>query len=517
MLTGVHPSDTQAASRRSGRVSLLTTGRDEPLHVALAHYLRARIEAEEWRAGARLPAVRQLAAEFGVSAVTAARGLQLLAADGLVMSVHGKGTFVAERGTAGAEDLPAHDFSWQHVLLPTIAPTRAAAILASDDTPADVISLASSASAADAFPKTFRAAWQVLARSFPASVAQGRSPAGDPELRAWIARYVERTGIQTDLSRILVTGGAQQAINLTAQVLLRPGDTVLVERPTYIFALSVFESLGATCIEVPVDEHGLRVDLAEDLLARFRPKLIFTVPTGHQPTGATMPLARRHALLAAARRFDAIILEDDFAHEFSYGGAAPCAIKSLDWDGHVVYARSFSKITVPALRVGCIVADGPLLHALLEAKRLADRYTSSVLQQALLAYASGRYFLRDLERARGLYKVRRAAMQAALEREMPVGVTWSMPAAGFNVWLTLPPSVSASAVASEAARRGVLVARGEPFFYRGDPDNALRLTFSDNDPLRIREGVRRLGPAIEAVMATSRRTATSLPVADVVA
>ncbi|MGN6030186.1 MAG: PLP-dependent aminotransferase family protein [Thermomicrobiales bacterium] len=490
----------------------------QPLHLGLAEDLIARIERGEWADGQRLPSVRELASEFSMSTFTVSRAIRQLTSAGRVQTIQGKGTFVVPERTARALTpfgdegqngrLPV-DLSWQNALLRKPASTRASQIvqplIRSSQLSSDMIVLASGGETSDVLPAhSLQAAWKGLLGDVKSDMIGGWAAEGELQTREWIVQYLTGMGIATTPDNVIVTSGGQQALSLVAQTLLEPDDTVLVERPMYLFALSILDSLGVRCIDVAVDEDGTWVDAAEDLIERFHPKLVLTVPTGQVPTGITMPTNRRMQLLAAARKHGIIVLEDDHASEMNYEGAAPPAIKSFDTHGHVIYAKSFSKITLPALRIGAIVAEGLILDALKHAKLISDRYTSTIIQSAFLAYVNRTSFPRDLQRYRTIYGERRDAMLDALQREMPDGVTWTHPAAGFHLWLTMPPGISAQEVAVRAAANGVLVARGGAFFAQGDPDTGVRLTFTSNDPERIRLGIQRLARAVEDAMRGGR-------------
>ncbi|MGC4190223.1 MAG: PLP-dependent aminotransferase family protein [Thermomicrobiales bacterium] len=492
----------------------------KPLHLDLVEDLIARIDRGEWERGERIPSVRELASEFSMSTFTVSRAIRQLTSAGRVQTVQGKGTFVvsdaAERAVArinGDErnGFGAVDLSWQNALLRKPASTRASQIvqplIRSSQLSSDMIVLASGGETSDVLPThSLQAAWKGLLSDVQSEMIGGWAAEGELPTREWIAQYLTGTGIETAADNVIVTSGGQQALSLVAQTLLEPDDTVLVERPMYLFALSILDSLGVRCIDVAVNEDGTWIDSAGDLIERFRPKLVLTVPTGQVPTGITMPSSRRRQLLAAARKHGIIILEDDHASEMTYEGAAPPAIKSFDAHGHVIYAKSFSKITLPALRIGAIVAEGLVLDALKHAKLISDRYTSTIIQSAFLAYVNRSSFSRDLQRYRTIYGERRDAMLDAMQREMPSGVTWTHPVSGFHLWLTMPSGISAQEVAVRAAANGVLVARGGAFFAQGDPDTGVRLTFTSNDPERIRIGIQRLARAIEDAMRGERNT-----------
>jgi DNA-binding transcriptional MocR family regulator len=469
--------------------------------MGLADDLIARIERGDWAGGDRLPSVRELAASLDISPFTVSRAIRHLSETGHVETIQGRGTFVATAGPDASAPVSDVDYSWQNALLRRPVSTRAHQIveplIRSATLSDDLIVLASGGETTDVLPrKSLEAAWRHLLADVTSDMLSGWNSQGEPATREWIATYLRETGIQTTPDRIIVTNGGQQALSLVAQTLLEPDDTVLVERPAYLFALSILDSLSVRCIDVGVNEDGSWVDNAEDLIERFRPKLILTVPTGQVPTGTTLPLQRRRQLVEAAHRHGIVILEDDHASEMSYDAPAPVAIKSLDTWGHVIYAKSFSKITLPALRIGAIVADGLILDALKHSKMIHDRYTSTVVQAAFLAYVSRPSFPRDLQRYRRIYKERRDTMLKALELTMPAGTRWTHPAAGFHLWLTMPDGVSAQEVAVRAAANGVLVARGGAFHVQNDADRGIRLTFTSNEPERLRVGVERLARAI---------------------
>jgi DNA-binding transcriptional MocR family regulator len=476
----------------------------KPLHVGIAGDLQARVESGEWKPGARIPSIRDLATELGVSPFTVASAVRQLKSGGKLETIHGKGTYVARVEPSLSPPVVA-DLSWQNALLRQPISTRANAVVQpfihQAALPADTVMLAGGGEAIDVLAtKSLVSAWRGLLNHLSSDLLEGWSPVGEVRTREWMAGYLAKAGINAKPEQMIVTSGGQQALSLVAQALLGPDDTVLVERPMYPFALSIFDLLGVRCIDVPVDEQGRWVLVAEDLIERFRPKLVLTVPTGQVPTGATMPLEQRRVLLQAARRHGIMILEDDHGSEISYDRPPPPAIKSLDTHGHVIYAKSFSKITLRALRIGCLVADGLVLDALRNAKLISDRYTSTILQEAFLAYVTRPSFSRDLTRYRKTFRERRDAMLAALQQEMPDGVTWTTPASGAYLWLTVPPGVSAREVALRGRANGVVVANSSPFFAQGDPDTGFRLTFTDNEVDRLTLGVQRLAAAVKDAM-----------------
>jgi GntR family transcriptional regulator/MocR family aminotransferase len=298
----------------------------------------------------------------------------------------------------------------------------------------------------------------------------------------------------------LVTSGSQQALALVAHLLLRPGDVVLVESPTYVGAIDLFHSLDVRLLGVPVDEQGMRVGQVEDLLRTASPRLIYTIPTFQNPTGTCMSGRRRRQLIDLADRYNVPILEDDFAGDLRYGGRAQPTLKALDPGGRVIHASTFSKILIPGIRVGFLVAEGPVYEQLLACKRAIDLATSNLMQRALEAYITVGRYQAHVRRACRLYRRRRDAMLTALERHMPAGARWRSPQGGLFVWLQLPAGLSADELHPLAGEEGVTFAPGSFFFPGERPQSYLRLNFVMNSTEVMEEGIRRLGQAVERLL-----------------
>jgi GntR family transcriptional regulator/MocR family aminotransferase len=243
------------------------------------------------------------------------------------------------------------------------------------------------------FPaEDYRKVIQTILRRDGVAALEYGDHAGYLPLRSTIAHILASQGIPARSENLLITAGSQQAIALVTQLLLRPGDTVLVESPTYAIALDLFRALGLKIIGAPVDESGLQVEKLEKLLQQHHPGLLYTIPNFHNPTGACMSVQRRRQLIALADRYNVPILEDDFVGDLRYEGRAQPALKSLDPGGRVLYVSTFSKMLMPGLRVGFLVAEGPFYDSLVRYKRVNDLTTSNLHQRALEAYVTvGRY------------------------------------------------------------------------------------------------------------------------------
>jgi 2-aminoadipate transaminase len=345
-------------------------------------------------------------------------------------------------------------------------------------------------------------AWEDI-KETPGALDYGDAP-GYPPLRDLIGRRMEHVGVTADRSNILITNGSQQAIDYLCRLVLEPGDAIVVEGPTYLGALQVFDAYEVEYITIPVDEHGLKIDLLRERLdgLAIMPKLIYTIPTFQNPTGVTMPLERRTALVELARERDILILEDDPYGELWVDEPPPPALRSLD--EQVAYLGTFSKTIAPGIRSGWVVTPPGFMEMLTIMKEVSDIHGERVMMRTVCHAVEG--FLDDhLVKARALYKTRRDAMLAGLEHHMPSGTAWSRPGGGFFVWITLPDGLNAVELLPEAVAHGVAYLAGE-WFYPGYREPSakrnLRLNFSTLSEERIEEGLRRLGAVVRAALDT---------------
>ncbi|MFZ5879917.1 MAG: PLP-dependent aminotransferase family protein [Chloroflexota bacterium] len=474
-----------------------------PLYHQIGAYLRQAILSGNLTADTRLPACRQLARDLGVNRTTVENAYAELEADGLVFSRMGSGTYVLPQNPVPA--IPKHRDGialplWQQSLRSGhIMPKSEVAdeMLAAGGHP-HPISFASGVSDARQFPsEEFRRIIQTVMRRDQIAALEYGERNGYAPLREGIAHILASQGLQAHPENILITAGSQQAIFLAAQVLLKPNDIVLVEDPTYSAALDLFRTLGFQIVGVPMDGQGMQVDKLETLLQQYHPRLIYTVPNFHNPTGTCLSGARRRQLIVLADRYNVPILEDDFVGDLRYEGHAQPSLKALDPGGQVIYVSTFSKMLMPGLRVGFIVADGPVYDSLLNFKRVSDLATSTLIQRALDAYVTVGRYQAYLHRSRQVFRKRRDAMLGAIARHLPAGVSFEVPKGGLFIWLRLPAPLSAAELLPTACREGVSFSPGHFFFTDGASGGEwMRLNFAAHPTDEIEEGIRRLGVAI---------------------
>lgn len=316
-------------------------------------------------------------------------------------------------------------------------------------------------------------------------------------LRELIAERMAMRGASVDPADILVTNGAQQGIDLAARVFVDPGDIVLTEAPTFMDALRVFRSHEAVPIGVPVDDEGIQVDALAALLPQLpkRPKFLYTVPTYQNPMGVTLSLARRAALVALAREWDFAIVEDDPYGELSYDGPPQPLLKGIDPE--VIFLGTFSKVLAPGLRVGWVASSERYRESFFNVKEGTDIHNERVMTRAV--YHAARDFLDDhIAVSRDIYRRRRDAMVAALEREMPAGTSWTMPGGGFFLWVTLPEGYDTDAMLPAATDRGVIYLPSSWFYPDRSWTRSMRLNFSSQPEARISEAMRCLAETMAA-------------------
>jgi 2-aminoadipate transaminase len=324
------------------------------------------------------------------------------------------------------------------------------------------------------------------------------SSSGRPEIRALIAELMAEIGVRLSPDDLLVTAGAQQALDLLAKTFVNPGDVIITEGPTYVGALQAFSAYEPDIHCIPMDADGMRMDLLEVELAKLGPcgaKFIYTIPNFQNPAGVTMSPERRRRLLELAHEYDIPVVEDDPYGRLRFEGGHMKPLRALD--DEVIYLGTFSKIFAPGLRLGWVTAPKPILAKVLLVKQAADLCGSNFAQVTAERYFKGTRWRRTLQTLTSTYAERRDAMIAALEEHFPAEARWTKPDGGFFVWVELPRYVDCDAMLAEAVERGVTYAPGDGFYPDGRGKNCMRLAFCYAEPAAIDEGIRRLAEVVE--------------------
>jgi 2-aminoadipate transaminase len=382
-----------------------------------------------------------------------------------------------------------------------------------------MISFAGGLPAPEAFPlRAVREACErMLARHGKQALQYGTTE-GYPPLREMIVRHMARYGIRVKPWNVLVTSGSQQALDLVGKLFLDPGDTVIVEDPTYLGALQAFRAYQAHFVAVPVDHDGIRVDLLEAALEKHHPKLLYLLPNFQNPSGVSLSELRRQRVVELASKYSVPILEDDPYGQLRYEGDHRTPLIVLDseksnggestiHDTRVLYTSTFSKLLAPGLRIGWITGPDKVVASLVQLKQGADLHTSTFSQMVTFETARGGFLDRHVRELRRIYAERRDAMFDALTRHMPPGVQWTRPEGGLFLWLTLPQELDSREVLKLALEQRVAFVPGAAFHACGGGSNTMRLNFSFCEPGRMAVGIRRLGQVIEESLAGARQGA----------
>lgn len=334
----------------------------------------------------------------------------------------------------------------------------------------------------------------ILEREGKQAVQYGSS-AGYLPLREQIAARMHKV-FRADCTaeQIFITSGSQQGLSLLAQLFLDQDDVVLVESPTYLGAINAFQLCGPRFVEVPTDEQGIVPAALEEILRTTdRVKMMYVIPEFQNPTGVTWTMERRRAVMEIVNRYDFPVLEDNPYGELRYDGETMPALKSMDTKGNVIFLGSFSKILMPGLRVGWIVAEPEILEKLNLLKQNVDLQCSSYAQRQVSYFMDMFDLDAHVSRLKDLYRRRRTLLYDAIRQYFPAGVTATWPEGGLFLWVTLPESMDAKALAPKATARKVAYVPGAPFYPNGGHGNHLRLNFSTMQEDRIVQGIQILG------------------------
>src|SRR3954453_750081 len=332
-----------------------------------------------------------------------------------------------------------------------------------------------------------------LVRDDGAVALQYTPSAGIASVREYlIDRQEQGQGRRPEPDQLIVTSGGMECIALMCQALIDPGDTIAVEAPTYLGALMAFAAAEAEVLAIEMDGDGLRVDaLAQRLSDGARPKFLYTIPEYQNPTGRTLPLERRRALVELCREHGVLIFEDVAYRELSFDGESLPTLWSLGPDV-VLQAGTFSKSFFPGIRLGWASGPADVVTELAAAKGNTDQCAGGFGQRLVEEYGRAGGFERHLPAARALYASHWAALSAALERHMPEGVGWTEPTGGFLTWVTLPEGLDTFALRPDALAAGVAYVPGPPFHVGGGGPNTMRLSFSHPDQEPLGRGGERL-------------------------
>jgi 2-aminoadipate transaminase len=373
-----------------------------------------------------------------------------------------------------------------------------------------VISFAGGLPAPEVFPlPQFEEACLRVLRQEGARALQYSTTEGYKPLREMIARHSRRFGVNVGPENILITTASQQALDLIGKVFINSGDHIVVDRPTYLGALQAWNAYQAQYTSVALDEEGCVIEELEEAL-RGGPKFIYALPNFQNPTGVTLSLERRKALVRLADHYGVPILEDDPYGQLRFEGDHLPSLVSLDaefrsgngkpYTGNVMYISTFSKTLAPGLRLGWIIGPEAVIERLVLAKQGTDLHTSTFTQMVAYEVARGGFLDEHVRLIRKVYRERRDAMLQAMAEHFPEGVTWTRPQGGLFLWVTFPPGLDARDVLQESAKEKAAFVSGTAFHADGGGQNTARFNFSYGNPEQIRTGIARIGAVLHRMV-----------------
>jgi DNA-binding transcriptional MocR family regulator len=438
--------------------------------------------------GSKLPAYRELQQRYRLSPATVQRLLAGLARRGLVTTRPGSGTFTAARRPAGQ----SADVTWQTSALGSRPGLGADLERLVEPPPPGSIGLASGFLDERLQPGGLLAA--AASRAGRRPHGWSRLPAsGLPELRA---HFAAETGAALTDQHVLITPGGQAALSAVFRHLCEPGDPLIIDSPTYVGALVAARAAGLTLVPVPGDRDGMLPDALADAFARTGARLAYLQPRYANPGGTVLAPGRRDAVLAAAARAGAFILEDDWMRDFDLGAPSPPPLVSQDEDGHVIYLRSVSKPVAPGLRIAGLAARGPALARLRRGRLGDDLFVAPILQHVAVDVLTAPGWPRHLASVRRVLRERRDALVLAIGEVLPGCQLDLIPAGGLHLWLRLPEHCNDADVADIAAVRGVTVNAGRASYPGEPPAPYLRLSYAAEEPAALRRGTELLAAII---------------------
>jgi len=461
---------------------------EKPLYAQIYDAIAGMIDHNKLSPGEKLPPIRRLCSALDVNSVTVVKAYKLLEENDYVISKIGSGTYVKPDAIINGNIDSSNKVEKESF---TEMPPGEQKI--KKCYPFDFVGT----SYPDFFPvKEFKAVInEVLDRdggyAFGYQEYMGYTPLREA-IRDFILKGYD---IKASIDNIQIVSGAQQGIDIIAKAFLDFQDIVFVESPTYTGAINAFKSHGAKIVEIPMEDDGVDIDKLKTMLKAKIPKLFFTMPNFHNPTGCSYSDEKKKELLALSMEYDFLIVEDDHTNDLFYD-KRPLPLKSMDLNDRVFYIKSFSKPFMPGIRLAFILSSESFAEKVSYAKYATDIFSSGLFQRAMDLFIRRNYWQQNMHKIREIFSVRRDLMDTTLRKCMPPMVKYRCPQGGLFFWLTLPSGFYSMNLYNDALKRGILIVPGDMFYPDRRPVPHFRLSFSDMDEHTIQEGIRILSEVV---------------------
>lgn len=361
----------------------------------------------------------------------------------------------------------------------------------------EIISFAGGMPAKETFPvKTMQKLTTQVFEKDGINILQYGQTSGYMPLRKTIIDQLKSDNIEVSLDELLITTGAQQGIDLTVKAFINPGDVVLVESPTFLGALQIFQMYGAKTVAVDTDENGIVISDLIKKINEHTPKLLYVIPTFQNPTGVTTSASVREQIALLASKHNFMVLEDDPYGKLRYQGQAIPPIRSFDKTGNVITLYSFSKVISPGLRVGYAIGDKEVIAKLTIGKQSTDVHTSNLSQAIINEFIVQGYLAPHIDLLKKDYKIRMDCMQQMIKEHFPKDIQVTSPEGGLFIWAELPNNIDTKELLKTAVTKNVAYIPGESFYCENPKKNTMRLNFSASNPEKIKQGIIALGSVL---------------------
>lgn len=449
------------------------------LYKQIYHYVVNQIERKEWKTHDKLPSVRSLATEFNVHRLTVLKAYQLLKNEAKIYVKDKSGYYVQ----------PQINKDYEYSENPIIAAYTQKNHLSEIHRAPVTYNFSQALIDPNLLPNHFFSDYvKKVFDLYPKVLATYSTVQGDEELREVLAEYFVKQ-FKTHLTKdhLLITSGSQQAIHLISEAFIKPGDIVLFERPSYSAAIDIFQAQGARILTVDISENGYDLEKLESMLKQYKPRLFYTNPTFHNPTGYTISVEQRKRVVELAEQYRCLIIEDDAYHDIYYKQSPPLPIYTYDTAGTVIYVRSFCKYISPGLRVAVIVCQPSIMPMLLTSKSLIDNGSPLLNQKIFLHYFSSLRLHQHLEKLRIALQIRKEMMEEELAK---TNWKWSSPQGGLSLWVQLPDNLSIESLLSKSLQHSISFVPGVVCDPLKQESRRIRLSFSYENEKKLKDGMK---------------------------
>jgi len=464
-------------------------GSSKPLYIQLYEGIKAIIEENSFNSSEKLPSIKKLSKTLRINTITVINAFKLLENEGFIEMRQGSGTYLRPNRLKVINNSPNN-------ILDELYSSEEMELMKSGEISldSDLINFASTTPSPDFFPmEDFKRVIIETIEKDGMEAFNYQESLGYKPLREILCTQLNKKNVKLNPTNVQIISGAQQGIDIVAKALIKKGDCVIVESPTYLGATAVFKACGAQIESIVMENDGINTEKLLDLMKKYRPKLIYTIPTNQNPTGYTYSVEKRKKLLEIASAFKCYIIEDDFLSELNYSENQPPLLKSFDNEGRVILIKSYSKLLMPGLRIGFMIVPDNIMPQINDAKHITDISTSGLIQRAFARFMEYEMWEKHLECIIPVYKGRFDYMKNRFDELKKYDVNFNIPEGGLNLWVKMPEGINIGKLYTSACRNGIAFIPGSIFYMNSMDTNAgnqfIRFSFSQTNEKEIEKGM----------------------------